>query len=298
MTQEQDEKSGLKKYRITWSEPIEGHTGGMTLSKSAVVWASSEAQLKHLVDALTVKCTESKPEVELMIGDTLTALVYEGVKVMLDDLAKKYSKASPKGGAPWRWRNLSIIRGGVNAFSIRVLVSEDTNLIEQGLGKRYVNVHSIGCSESDAQDGDPDGEGVQVWPDSEGFHEWVCCLELDLKPLLNPLEQLISRNVTLQYVYTWFDDAEYFFNQTTGKDGILEEATDAELEALIAAGMGHREIVIIELGGDSYTDHRDLCEDGYKFAGMAQSVIILDWDDVRLTEAAKDEAAKIDAPKE
>jgi len=56
-------------------------------------------------------------------------------------------------------------------FSLRFLVTKDSGLIDEELKRQFGTVVDIGCSETD---GLPEDEGV--WPDEDGFHEFVAII--------------------------------------------------------------------------------------------------------------------------
>lgn len=255
------EKENLKKYRLSW--PIAKSEADTTIFNRVVLWAESEQQLQSLVNALAPD--QQGTSIEVLQSDPLAALVAEGVKKALHEVGKEYA------GEGWRWKDLTVKRtADAGRFCVRVLISRDLSAIEGCIRKRFVQVEDIGCSETDPPELDPNKE-LGEWPNSEGLHEWVCILQIDRRAGKVPPHNLtIGVTYRLQHVITWFDDAPHLYRVTTGRD--IEEATETELFALVAAGVASLELVIMELGGHAYTDHRELCEDGFRFVGMVQIV--------------------------
>ncbi|MFQ5833511.1 MAG: hypothetical protein ACE5H4_12460 [Candidatus Thorarchaeota archaeon] len=60
-------------------------------------------------------------------------------------------------------------------FSVRLLVTKDSGLIDDELKREFGSVVDIGCSETN---GLPEDEGV--WPNEDGFHEYVAIVGLPI----------------------------------------------------------------------------------------------------------------------
>ena len=54
-------------------------------------------------------------------------------------------------------------------FSVKFMVTKDSELIDDALKQFFPAVFDIGCSETDELPGDKEN-----FPTPDGFHEWVC----------------------------------------------------------------------------------------------------------------------------
>ena len=258
---EEKEKPKLKRYLVEYRRQGESYT------RSEVIEADSEEAVKLIVlermkpEPLPAETPPVVyPVIELLNENPLAGIVQAGIKAALDAVAKYDLEG-------FKYRDVQVNQTrDPTRFCARFLVNMDNNKIEERMRKTFTLVEDIICSDEGMQP-----EYDKHFPTPDGFHEFVCIVRVSGRLRVPPLNFAVGMPYTLRHVMTWGPDAEAVYYDQTGKDDI-DEATEEELLALEAGGFAWLQLVIDELGGEAYTDHRELCEDGYKYVGMEQKV--------------------------
>jgi hypothetical protein len=267
-----------KRYRVEYVRD------GTTYSQTAIISAATEQELAAKVDNLQLPRKQEKlPEVEVipypriteLNPSTTAALVAESVRERMHSL---HTRTKNSEDDTFNFKDISVIQTASrpNYFSVKMLVSHDTNLIEQELRKGFRTVDDVNCS---AEGAIPELD--KDFP-KQGYHEFVCNVQIyDNKVEARHVPEVIR----VQCVVTWFSDFEGAYYDQTGKDIKGHDAKDEELLALCASGNGWIETIAHELGGQEFLDHRDLCEDGHKWIGTPKHY--------KLVEISKEEYEKL-----
>lgn len=270
-----EEKQELNRYRVEYRRE------GNAYISNAVIEARTEEEAKlqvlELMKPEPVREPEEAPTayptIERLSDNPLAGLIFEGVKEQLTSFGKYGLRVEMPDGSVemqkldgFKFRDLVVNQTrDPYKFCVRMLVNKDSNMIEEQLRRTFTIVEDIGTS-ADMQE----PEGIDKgFPTADGFHEWVCIVGMSKRLHVPPLN--FAQDVyTLQHIITWGPDAEHMFEEQTGRD--ITEATEEELLALQAGGHAFIGLAVYELGGEDYADHRDLCEDGYKWVGLTQRV--------------------------